>query len=283
MSSWRLVLRNLLIALVALTVSCGMYQPDDLHKTTRFLMGTFVELTVKGHKDKARQATQAVFDELKRVEDLTSFHKASELQKINDSAGTGPVKSKPELVDLINTGLKFSAETHGAFDPTLGPLTSLWSFSAGEPRLPDKADILRALKKTGWKRIKVDEANATISLPDKGMALDLGGIAKGYALDRAGHVLKNLEVSAALLNAGGDILAIGEKSPGRPWRVGVQDPRTPRGLAAIATLSEKFIVTSGDYERFFIKDDKRYHHILDPKTGYPTERLQSATIVADTA
>ncbi|MFH1117351.1 MAG: FAD:protein FMN transferase [Pseudomonadota bacterium] len=243
-------------------------------------MGTFVEVTVKGTKEKAEQARRAVFDEIARVEALTSFHKPSGLTTINSLAGTGAVHADPELTALVEESLKHAGETDGAFEPTLGPLARIWNFSGGEPRLPEDPEIKTALEKKGWKRVKTDKMASTVTLSHKGMSLDLGGIAKGYSLDRAGAVLKKLGVQAALINAGGDILALGEKSPGKPWRVGVQDPRNPKGLVAVAAIKDRVIVTSGDYERFFIREGKRYHHILDPATGYPTTGLRSVTIVA---
>ncbi len=269
-----------LISLATLFCSCSAAPPEDLYKETRFLMGTFVEVTVKDTRDKARQAVRAVFDELRRVEDLTSFHKPSDLTKVNASAGSGAMQSDPELVALINASLNFARETKGAFDPTLGPLSKLWNFSGGDPRLPEDSEIQSALAKKGWRRVKTDTTAGTVTLPDEGMSLDLGGIAKGYSLDRASKVLKELGVRAALINAGGDILAVGEKSPGKPWRIGVQDPRNPKGLVAVAEIRDKVIVTSGDYERFFLRDGKRYHHILNPETGYPATGLQSVTIIA---
>jgi thiamine biosynthesis lipoprotein len=136
------------------------------------------------------------------------------------------------------------------------------------------------MSKVGLDRIEIDSATGTVRLSEPGMALDLGGIAKGYALDRARLVIENFGVKAALVNAGGDILAVGEKAPGKPWRVGVQDPRRGNAMVAVASVKDKIVVTSGDYERFFVKNGKRYHHILDPRTGYPATGLRSVTIVA---
>jgi thiamine biosynthesis lipoprotein len=136
------------------------------------------------------------------------------------------------------------------------------------------------LKRVGWDKVKLDPAAGMILLSESGMALDLGGIAKGYALDRASEVIKKLGISSALVNLGGDILAVGQRSPGKPWRVGVQDPRNETGMVAVASLKDRVIVTSGDYQRFFINNGNRYHHILDPHTGYPAPGLQSATLVA---
>jgi thiamine biosynthesis lipoprotein len=136
------------------------------------------------------------------------------------------------------------------------------------------------MDKVGWSRVKLDASEGTILMPQPGMALDLGGIAKGYALDRAAKVLQKHGVSSALVNAGGDVLVVGEKEPGKPWRIGVQDPRNPREVIAVAALKDRVIMTSGDYERFFVQDGKRYHHILNPATGNPAEGAQSVTVVA---
>ncbi len=263
-----------------LMMSCVSDQKQSLHRASRLLMGTLVEITVVGEGEKAKTAAEAIFSEIKRVEALTSFHSPSELMRVNDNAGKGPVKTDPELLELIAESLRIAQKTHGAFDPTVGPLSRLWQFSgSNEPRIPEESEIREALTKVGWIRIKIDSAAGTILLPEPGMALDLGGIAKGYALNHVARIIEKLGVSGALVNIGGDILALGEKEPGKPWRVGVEDPRNPRGIVAVTLLKDRVIVTSGDYERYFIKDGKRYHHILDPVTGYPADKLQSATIV----
>lgn len=261
-------------------VSCSSDRSDSLHRVNRILMGTLVDVSVLGPSNTAKAAAEAILDEIKRVEDLTSFHKPSGLSAINDAAGTQPIKADRELLELIAKGLNKARDTGGAFDPTVGPLCRLWQFSAGEPRLPEAPEIADALTRVAWDRAQIDLAADTVFLPQQGMAMDLGALGKGYALDRANEVIKRLGVSAALVNLGGDILAVGERGPGRPWRVGIQDPRDPRGLVAVAALKDAVIATSGDYERCFFRDDKRYHHILDPKTGYPAEKMQSVTIVA---
>jgi len=275
-------IRAMLAAFLPLLVwSCGSGPSDELYRSTRFLMGTLVEVTVSGPKDRAKADSEAIFNEMKRVEDLASFHKPSALAKVNASSGGPPVKTDPELLKLIREALNIARETGGAYDPTVGAVTRLWNFSGGEPRLPSQVEIDQALAKVGWERVKIDESAGTVELPAAGMALDLGGIAKGYSLDRAREVIKSLDIKAALVNAGGDIVAVGEKAPGKPWRVGVQDPRNPTGMIAVANLKDKVIVTSGDYERCFVQNGKRYHHILDPKSGYPATGMQSVTIVGN--
>jgi FAD:protein FMN transferase len=262
-----------------LLISCAGDHSLPLHKSTRLLMGTLVEVTLVGDDNKIKAAAESIFEEIKRVENLSSFHNPSELTKINDAAGKGPVKANGELLNLIGEALKIARQTDGAFDPTVGALTRLWQFSGpGEPRVPSESEIKEALTKVGWDRVRIDPLTETILLPDAGMALDLGGIAKGYTLNRVAEVIAKSGASSALVNIGGDILAMGEKQAGNPWRVGVEDPRNPRGIVAVAPLKDRVIVTSGDYERFFMKDGKRYHHIIDPRTGYPANNLRSVTL-----
>jgi thiamine biosynthesis lipoprotein len=273
--------RILFIALVFMLGACACQDSGRLHKTSRLLMGTLVEITVVGESHRASQAAAAVAHEMTRIENLTSFHKTSSaLSRINSNAGGERIRSDPELLVLIQKSLHFAAISGGTFDPTIGPVSLLWNFSAGEPRLPESREISEALAKVGWRRVELDIAAGTVALPEKGMALDLGAIAKGYALDRAGVVLRQFGITSALINAGGDIIALGEKGPKKPWRVGVQDPNKPNSIVAVALIQDRAIVTSGDYERFFMRNGKRYHHILDPRNGYPAQGLRSVTIVA---
>jgi thiamine biosynthesis lipoprotein len=280
MTGGRFSVLPVLVASIALLVaSCRNPAGPHLYKVERLLMGTHVELTLVGNSARVKEAAQAVWAEIQRVEDLTSFHKPSGLTALNDHAGQGPFKLAPELFNLIERSLELARDTGGAFDPTVGPLCRAWNFSAGEPRLPEPSEIAELLPKVGWNLVRVNRDERTVELPLEGMALDLGGIAKGYALDRAQEVLRHHGIKAALINAGGDILALGEREPGKPWRVGVQDPRVTAGVRAVINLKDRFIVTSGDYERFFFREARRYHHILDPRTGYPADNLCSVTIV----
>lgn len=276
------IIRFCVVTLTALVAcSCGPDDSDRITKVSRITMGTLVEISAVGPPDKTMPAIEAAFDEMKRIENLTSFHKSSGLSELNGSSGKIPGKTDPELVDLIGKSLKFSELSEGAFDPTIGPIAQLWNFSgASGPRLPDRAEIEKLLPLVGWKLPEVDAEKSLVRLPLEGMALDLGGIAKGYALDKAAGVLRQMGVKSALINAGGDIVAFGKKEPDKPWRIGTQDPRNPQGLIAVAEINDRTVVTSGDYERFFLDGDKRYHHLLDPKTGYPAQELQSVTIVA---
>jgi thiamine biosynthesis lipoprotein len=247
------------------------------------MMGTLVEVTVITDSDKAKPATNAVFEELKRIENLTSFHSDSELNKLNSHKQAGVYTVKGELVSIIAEALQAAKITRGAYDPTVGAITKLWRFSgAEEPRLPAPEEIKEALTKVGWENVRADTGASTIEFLQSGMLLDLGGISKGYALLRSSKILEQHAVHSALINIGGDILVLGSKEPGKPWKIGVQDPRNRGSMIASVSLENKILFTSGDYERTFEVDGKRYHHILDPKTGYPAEGTQSVTLCGST-
>ncbi|MCA1961940.1 MAG: FAD:protein FMN transferase [Desulfomonile sp.] len=263
-----------------LLASCRTNEPAQPYRMNRLLLGTLVEISLVGDPDKVKPAAAAIFEEMRRVEDLTSFHKPSKLTEINDRAGSGPFAGDPEVMSLIQRGLAYAEKFHGTFDPTVGAVTKLWRFSGDQPpRLPEQSEITEALTKVGWSKVKVDASAGTIDLPVKGMALDLGGIAKGYALERAVSVARSFGVEGALINVGGDMVAMGEKQPGVPWRIGVQHPRRSDAIAAVLDAKDRVVFTSGDYERFFDRDGTRYHHIIDPRTGYPAQGTQSVTIV----
>lgn len=267
-----------------LTASCGGNHQPQLHKVSRVLMGTLVEVTVVGISDSAKSLAYSVLDEIARVENLASFHKSSELTRINTMAGIAPVKVDPEVLQLAQTSLRFAEQSDGAFDPTVGAITSLWHFSGtDQPRVPTVDEISQGLIKVGWRRVLIDPVAQTVFLPEPGMKLDFGGIAKAYALERVSQLLRGSAIPGALVNIGGDILAVGEKNPGRPWRVGVRDPRDSEFIRGVATLSNGVLLTSGDYERFVEVNGMRYHHIIDPKTGYAPTELQSVTLLADSA
>lgn len=273
----------LLCYCAALALSGCSKDSEALHFFNRLMMGTLVELTLRGPGDKASATAEAVFREFKRIEDLTSFHKDSALSRVNDSAGKGSIAPGPELFALLVESLRLARETGGTFDPTIGPVCRLWQFSGGEPRVPEPSEIAEAVRLVGWHRVRINHETGTLELPEAGMSFDLGGISKGYALARAADLIRKSGLVGGLVNAGGDVAVIGEKAPGQPWKIGVQAPRNEKGIVAVATLKDTCIFTSGDYERVLFKDGKRYHHILIPETGYPATACQSVTIVAQDA
>lgn len=263
----------------------GCSSREKLHQQARPLMGTIVEITVC-HTDEqqARFILQEAFEEMARIEDMMSLYKeASEISKVNAQAYDKSVKLSEELFGLIQESIKYSQTTNGAFDVTVGPLMRLWPFYRNEIALPSEQKIFEALQSVGADKLILDPKTKTARFKRPHMALDLGGIAKGYAVDRAIQVIKAEGVKCALVNAGGDLYALGRKPDGRKWRMGVQHPRRPNDLICAFDIEDTAVATSGDYERFFIKNGKRYCHILDPHTGLPAAESVSVTIQAGNA
>jgi|YNPBryantNP2012_1023418.scaffolds.fasta_scaffold00504_16 thiamine biosynthesis lipoprotein len=257
----------------------------EIYKVAKPLMGTVVEISVVC--DDARHASgaiQAAFNEMARLEAMMSvFRDDSELSRLNREGSSRPVRVSPELFEVIEMSLALSRTTRGAFDITVGPLMQLWPFYAREKRLPSSHEIQEVLRRVGYAHVILSPEERTASFAVPGMALDLGGIAKGYAIDRAVAVLKEHGIAAALVNAGGDVFAYGEKPGNQPWRVGLRHPRNPQELLAALPLANKAVVTSGDYERYFLVDGKRYSHIIDPRSGVTAQKTASVTVVASSA
>ncbi len=246
-------------------------------------MYTIVSVTVvSDSKEKADLAIEKAFDEIRRIEKLINFYSpTSEVSLINKYAGIKPVKVSKETLEIIKKAIYVSDITNGAFDATIGPLVKLWDFHRRV--IPDKKKIYKAKKYVGYKNIVIDEKNSTVYLKKKGMYIDLGGIAKGYTADKIVEILKKSGIKSGIVAVGGDIKAFGRKPDGSPWIVGVRHPRSENRSDVIATLylEDKAISTAGDYERYFIIDSKRYHHILDPATGYPATESISVTVISD--
>jgi FAD:protein FMN transferase len=243
------------------------------------VMGTEVKIEAYGSDQQLlKNAVTAAVAELRRVEDVMTTWRPSPLTRLNDQAGKGPVKVETELAQIIARGRELHALTDGAFDLSFYSVGRLWKFKGETPRLPDDTAIQGALEQVGADRIKVDEAASTVELP-KGMTIGLGGLAKGYGVDRAMLILRKMGIKHAIVNAGGDLKVLGLKGGMDKWEVAIKHPRNQDRAIAVLHLSNTCLVTSGDYERFFEIDGKRYHHIIDPRTGYPATGCQSASVV----
>ncbi|MDR0570809.1 MAG: FAD:protein FMN transferase [Clostridiales Family XIII bacterium] len=215
---------------------------------------------------------------------MSAISQDSELARISAGAG-GPVAVSSDVFALVEEALAISAETNGAFDPTIRPVATLWDLGSGNERIPSDNEIAEAMSKIGYARVTLDKTTRGVSLDSLGMALDLGGIAKGYACDTAVAILKKNGARRGIIDLGGNIYAYGTKLGGKPWVVGVRTPIPgENGYFCTLNVSDKAVVTSGAYERFFEKDGRRYHHIFDPSTGRPADNgLLSVTIVASSA
>lgn len=235
-----------------------------------------------------RHALYLAFREMERIDRLVGLEgQQSEIAEINRHAGGIPVRVSTETLALLERAVEYTRRYGGLFDVSIGPLTRLWAlndeWTEGAHQIPERARVDSLLKLVGSDRIVLSRNDTTVFLPDPGMRIDLGGIAKGYAVDRAASVLRAQGLSDFLINAGGDVYVSGRNQDGTPWHVGVKHPRRRTELIATLELTDSAVATSGDYERFFEIDGTRFHHIIDPRTGYPATASRSATVLARTA
>ena len=252
----------------------------EVVETTRFLMGTSwkvkVSLDSGPEKEIVLKAMDGVFRELARIEDLMSeWQPDTPVSRINQGAGGQAVEVPEELLQIIERGIEYGRLSKGAFDITWRGMGSLWSLG-DDFSVPDEQEVRAAVKRVGYSRISI-EGNKVL-LPDPGMAIGLGGIAKGYAIDRAGLKLRQAGIQNFMVDGGGDILVSGHIGD-RSWRLGIRDPRGgPDDLIKKLSVQDGAVVTSGDYERFRLVNGRRYHHIIDPRTGWPAEGCRSVTV-----
>lgn len=257
---------------------------EDLYNETKIIMGTVVQITVAHHsEEQARAGIRAAMSELQRVDDLLSVSKPGSLvTKINREGSSGKIPVGAEVFSLLRDTVAMSSASDGAFDATIWPVAELWDFDKGG-MVPKPTLIASKLPLVGYQNILFDDSAMSVGFARQGMGLDLGAIAKGWAVDRAMEKLKSLGIRNAIIDAGGDLRIIGAR-PGKDfWKIGVQHPREPGALLTTFSLRDTAIVTSGDYERFFIAEGIRYHHILEPATGQPARGCRSVTVVAATA
>lgn len=246
-------------------------------------MGTSVQITIwSDDEDAAARAAQAVFAEMRRLDAMmTTWTPDSEVSRINAAAGHAAVAVSEETFTVIARAVDISRRSKGLFDITVGAFGGLWKFDQDmDGTLPDPAEVAARKKLVGWKDIVLDKKRHTVKLRRRGMKITLGGIAKGYAVDRAAKIMIDAGFSDFILQAGGDMFVSGHKGP-QPWVVGIRDPRGPRDQSfALAPVEDHAFSTSGDYERGFVKDGVRYHHILDPRTAQPARATRSVTVLA---
>ncbi len=256
----------------------------ELHRAQRQLMGTPWAVTIAGGDPvAARQASEQAFDEVARLEALLSeWMPNSQISRVNDNAGIKPQQVGPELLACIKVSQQVARWSGGAYDISWAALRGLWDFSADSKRVPPSAAQVKALLPLwNYRLIRVDEADKSVFLARKDMQIGLGGVAKGYALDRMGEILRARGFKDFLVFAGGQIL-IGGKRGSRLWRVGIQHPRAQTYFGFIEA-TDSSIATSGDYEHAFVHENRSYHHIIDPKTGFPSDKTASVTVIAPTA
>jgi thiamine biosynthesis lipoprotein len=248
---------------------------DEIHhiKRSRILLGTVVEIQVKGKdKEKAGSAIEKAFEEIKKIDNLFStYNEDSPVWKLNHNRDT-LIYVDPEILSLMILCDSIYNLTYGSFDVSLNKLLTTWGFDGDDPSLPAEDKISSALLNSGWNNIELLEDNSFKRFA--GTELNFGAIAKGYAVDKAVYVLIKLGINSALVNAGGEIKTIGDD-----WVIGIQHSRISNQIIEKVNPEEMSVATSGDYEKYFELDGKRYHHILNPKTGYPADSLISVTVL----
>ncbi|HRO62847.1 FAD:protein FMN transferase [Thermomonas sp.] len=250
-------------------------------RASRVLMGTKVDLVVDGvDSASAQHVMNLAFAQMQRLESMMSrYREDSVVRRIGNAAGKHPVAVPTEVMAVLQTAQRVYRDSGGAYDPTIGALLG-WRFEPDQQAVPAASELANELRSVGGRHLHLDKKAGTAFLARPGMALDLGGIAKLPILSAGLQVLRSEGVTNALINGGGDVLAMGRLT-GRPWRVGVRDPRSPaRLLGAIAIDSYGVVASSGDYERGFMHNGRLLHHVLDPKTGWPTTGVHGVTLFA---
>ncbi len=263
---------------------CVELRPDPpplAVKRAQVHMGTLVTITaVASDKDAANRAIQAGFDEIKRLERLLSTWRSnSELSHVNAEAGLQPVRVSPETLELVVRSMEMSQLTDGGFNIAVGPAMEAWSFTERQ-RIPSDEELQHLKPLVDWTNIQINNEAQTIFLPHKGMRVDIGGIGKGYAADRAVEEMKRAGAQSGVVALSGDIKTFGVLPERDGFPVGIKHPREEETLIAVIDLKDEAISTAGDYERFFERDGVRYHHILDSQTLRPARGCQSVTVIA---
>jgi len=288
--------RNIILFVIIITLSitivgCQSSEKDKTNinsgnnitkeKSSEFLMDTKVDMQVYG--EKAQEVINNSFVRMREIENEMSKNiKKSEISKINNNAANQWVRVSKDTFKVIEKALEYARLTNGRFDPTIGPLVELWGIGTSEARIPSAGEIEKTKKLVNYKNLKLNKEDNSIKFEKENMKIDLGGIAKGYAADEVRNIVKNAGIGSAYVNLGGNVLVIGGKEDGTPWKIGIQDPREARGsVMASLEIRDKTVVTSGNYERYFRKDGVLYHHILNPETGKPSRNeLLSVSIIS---
>ena len=257
---------------------------QNIYKQKTYLMGSDFEITVvaKTQLEADKQIGIAI-SEISRIEALISSWKTtSETSNINKNAGVSPVKVSKELFSLIQRALQISNLTDGAFDISYASMDKLWKYDGSMTQMPSKEAIKKSVAKVGYKDIVVDPQNSTVFLKNKGMKIGFGAIGKGYAADKAKKLLISNGVSGGIINASGDINSWGSKPSGSSWQVAITNPLNKNKAFAMLPIKDA-VVTSGNYEKYVTFNSRRYSHIIDPRTGYPSQGIISVTVFAPKA
>lgn len=276
----------LAITVFALLIYIFIYNSNNnknnIFARNSFALGTVIRLKTFGKRGLA--AIDEVILMLNDIDDrMSAFKEDSDVAGISRNAGVRPQQVSTDTYTVLKKAVEYCKLTDGAFDPTIRPLANIWNKGIRQELVPDEGSIKEKLPLVNYKDILFDDDSKTVMLKNKGQEIDLGGIAKGYAADRARDIFIRHKVKSALIDLGGNIYALGGKPDDTDWNVGIQNPFKPRGeYLGVLKVKNKSVVTSGNYEKYFTAEGRRYHHIIDPRTGYPSEsRIISATIISE--
>lgn len=276
-SYFNFIMVMLLVSSIIIFTSC---QNSDANKKVSkdiFAMDTYMTVTAYG--ENAENAVDKAVDEINRLETVLSAEKKeSDIYKLNEAESE---TLSDDTKEIVAEALEINKTTQGAFDISIYPLMVKWGFTTQKYNVPSKSEISGLLKNVDSSKIKFDEKSGKIKLPEN-MKIDLGGIAKGYTSSRVMQIFKECGVTSGLVSLGGNVHALGTKTDGTDWQIAIENPDKSSDYIGVVSVKNKAVITSGGYERYFEKNGKTYHHILDPKTGYPAESgLKSVTIVSD--
>lgn len=272
--------------IIALLFSFALSPDDVLVERAFYVMGTTLEF--KLYCRTREFCNEAIFDaysEVKRLDDMLSNYKAdSKLSEVNSRAGNGKIGVPPEFFELTERAVFFSNLTDGAFDITVGKLIDLWRNSQQKNTMPDAEAIKSTVSEcTGFKKIKLYSEDRKIDLKSPCLSIDFGGIGKGYAVDRALGILRGKGIESGIISFSGNIYAIGAPPGEKGWRIAVKHPRRKEEELALVEISDMAVSTSGDYERYFEINGRRFSHVIDPRTGLPVDNVPSVTVIAENA
>ena len=250
------------------------------------LMGSVFQITlVDLDSITAHQNINKAVAEIERIENLISeWRPHTQISQVNQNAGIQPIKVDKEVFELTKKAIWFSEITEGAFDISIVAMDKIWKFDGTMEKLPSKKAIRKSIANVNYKNIVLDSINSTIFLSKKGMKIGFGSIGKGYAADKARKLMQQFGIKAGIINAAGDVATWGTQIDGNPWRIGVNNPlETGETIDILEFSGNNAVTTSGNYEKYAEINDKRYSHIINPKTGYPSTELMSVTIIGENA
>ncbi|WP_299886089.1 FAD:protein FMN transferase [uncultured Lacinutrix sp.] len=273
------------ILIYSLFLCLGITNAQETHKRTLMLMGSRFDITVVSTtKDNANKYIDIAIAEISRIEKLISSWDAnSQTTLINQNAGVKAVKVDLELFELIERAVQISKLTDGAFDISYASMDRIWKFDGSMNKMPSKEKIKNSVAKVGYNNIVLNHETQTVFLKHKGMKIGFGGIGKGYAADKAKALLKSKGVSAGIINASGDLNTWGKQTNGDDWQVAIKNPLNKNKVFALLPIYEQAVVTSGNYEKSVTFNGKKYTHIIDPRTGYPSSGIVSVSVLTSSA